>query len=666
LTGEEWASAKPLAPPISSQMPAVAPPRRDTPVAGVSVPPPVPAAVAGATAMNPSQRRRSTLKTFPTEPPPPTVVRPEPAEVERAPATIVAAPPEGIARRTSIAPVRPGQRHRGPLLLEDALAEAEEASDRDALLGLLFDFARQFFEYTALFLVHGDIAEGRDGFGNGATRERVRGIGVPLDMPSLLSRAREARIPIVAVPQADGLDAVLLSDLKRPRDAEMVVVPIVVRTRAVALLIGDCGDGGIDRDSLRPITELSSSISGAFERIIVRRKLEGFTAGGRSPSAGRIQAAAVPSKRLAPSNQETTPAPAPAPAPPLPQEFSPTPPDPVVSYHPLGLTRSRSSAPPLVNVATMRPIVGPPIPREEPDPESEPAPVAGSDSVVHADTGVDGLGSAGLEDQSAADFAHSNATAVGLLMKRFPGPVTLPRSQALAMSPPPPASECGPVLHLVARARKRALPYLLDLLSDDEPEKRGWATHLLYEMPYLEALPALVARLQDEDAVTRASAGHAMAAMTRAYGQAVVDALTRFGAGASPEQRAEALDAMGESGEPATVPELIRGLDDEDERVSAVAHRALVHVTRQDFGKDAPPWLEWWEQNADRHRVEWLIDALVHEGEEIRRAASEELRSQSRQYFGYSSDLPARDREHAQQRYRDWWITEGRSRHLRP
>ena len=75
-------------------------------------------------------------------------------------------------------PARPGQRHRGPLLFKDAEAEAEEATDRDGLLGLALDFARQFFEYTALFLVHGDIAEGRDGFGSGATRERVLGIGV--------------------------------------------------------------------------------------------------------------------------------------------------------------------------------------------------------------------------------------------------------------------------------------------------------------------------------------------------------------------------------------------------------------------------------------------------------------------------------------------------------
>jgi len=110
------------------------------------------------------------------------------------------------------------------------------------------------------------------------------------------------------------------------------------------------------------------------------------------------------------------------------------------------------------------------------------------------------------------------------------------------------------------------------------------------------------------------------------------------------------------------VPELVRALADGDEAVETSAHVALVQVTRQDFGLDARPWLRWWELNASRHRIEWLIDSLTHEITEVRRAAGEELRAASKEYFGYAADLPPRDRERAQQRYRDWWVTEGRAR----
>jgi hypothetical protein len=114
------------------------------------------------------------------------------------------------------------------------------------------------------------------------------------------------------------------------------------------------------------------------------------------------------------------------------------------------------------------------------------------------------------------------------------------------------------------------------------------------------------------------------------------------------------------------VPELIDGLNDANEDVNAAAHAALVGMTRQDFGRESKAWVKWWEQNARRHRIEWLIDSLMHRESDIRRAAGDELRLQSRQYLGYACDLPPRERERAQQRYRDWWITEGRVRYLGP
>ncbi len=115
----------------------------------------------------------------------------------------------------------------------------------------------------------------------------------------------------------------------------------------------------------------------------------------------------------------------------------------------------------------------------------------------------------------------------------------------------------------------------------------------------------------------------------------------------------------------ALVPQVLGVLADVDERVVSAAHDALVRLTAQDFGSDARPWMKWWEQNAARHRIEWLIDALTHDAAEIRRAAGEELRALTREYFGYAPDLPPRDRDRAQQRYRDWWMTEGRTRFRR-
>jgi hypothetical protein len=577
------------------------------------------------------------------------------------------------------------------LTFEVAKHEAEEVTDRDALLDLFFDFARQFFEYAALFLVHGDIAEGRDAFGAGASRARVVGIGVPLDLPGLLANVRDVRSPRVTRAAAGGLDAELLADLGRPAGVEIAIVPLVVRTRAVALLVGDCAEHGVDRGSLQQIVGFALVLGKAFERIIVRRKLDGFIAGNRAPASGRNQASYLPPRR--PSV--------------LPQSSMP---------------------PPVANVAALRSIGGPPIPREEP-PDSVPPPTLpggsspqieitidepdlgedsaralfdelGLDGPVEEDAGapasaaisvpphlppvahnnppreptvivdldhelasiVERLESGTADEQAEAELLRQGERAMRVLMARFPGPLTVERSRIGLASVPPRASECGPILRMVVRERKVALPFVLERLEETDTETRGWATHVLCELPYAEAIGPLLPRLRDVDLSARVSAAQALAAIARGHAEEVRSAVLGLAHSADPLDRAAAMRAMAELRDAPLVPELVRALGDGDEAVVDGAHMALVQVTRQDFGLDARPWLRWWELHSSQHRVEWLIDALTHDVSEIRRAAGEELRAVSKEYFGYACDLPARDRERAQQRYRDWWVTEGRGR----
>lgn len=690
---------------------------------------------------------------------------------------------------------RAGRRRRGPLTLDVARLEAEEAADRDALLDLFFDFSRQFFEYAAIFLVHGDIAEGRDAFGTGASRDKVTGIGVPLDLPGLLSSAREGRGPLVARVPADGLDAVLLGDLQRPRDVEVAVVPLVVRTRAVAILLGDCGDAGVDRATMSQVARFSGEVGKAFERIIVRRKLDGFIAGSRAGAVGRVDAAqasqlapkaksapppqnvvssrGVPGSSTVPSPSEkhpiTSPGLAPGPrllaeaapgASPAPAPVSPQPPvavaaagAPSTSVSPSpGRVSARNSQPPpgsvppppAANITSLRSIGGPPIPREEPEspgvipaarPVSgipvvrvdgpRPRAVSAPDLEVLAPTEADAelfdeLGwepdadheeSPGPPPSSAiavplhapasrhpsheslpsiiVDIDHEvrallerviaqdtdeaaegellrmGERAMRVIMSVFPGPVAYERGRIAAVSAPPRASDCGPILRLVARQRKIALPFVLERLDAVDVEVRGWATHLLAELPYLEAVPLLLQRLRDDDPATATSAAISLAAVGRAFPDEVNDAVANMSHATDPRDRAAALRAMGELRDPGLVPDLIRGLGDGREEIVELAEWALSQVTRQDLGTDARRWLKWWEANALRHRIEWLIDGLTHEVSEIRRAAGEELKAITKEYFGYSADLPSRDRERAQQRYRDWWITEGKARFRR-
>jgi hypothetical protein len=696
-------------------------------------------------------------------------------------------------------PARAVRRRRGPLTLDAAKAEVEEAADRDALLDLFFDFSRQFFDYAAVFIVHADIAEGRDAFGTGASREKVQGIGVPLDLPGLLSTARDKRGSVVARPPGDGLDAQLLGDLQRPRDAEMAVIPLVVRTRAVALLVGDCGDAGIDRASLNQIVGFTGVVGKAFERIIVRRKLDGFIAGSRGSVVGRIDPSQVAHKRPTappPPAVQTPVVPAPTPVPAvvaIPAPIAPgislgqpvsaavavsgtvsaapilappppihTPPGPTLSRPPQPPPPDEDEAaaasspkpapvmpvsappPPVANLASMKMIAGPPIPREEPEspgrvraarPISVPPPRAAAaatsarggsapevelikteteeDAALFDELGWEldeeaeakGPPSAAIavpphappsrhsvraalpsiivdieqevrelmvrvtqtehDDNAEGELLRLGDRAMPIIMTIFPGPVSVERARIATAPVATKASDSGPVLRLVARQRKVALPFVLEKLESDDPETRGWATHLLVELPYVEALPYALLALRDPDPATRTSAALAVAAISRTFPDEVVTGLNEMLRAADPQERAAAVRAMAELREAALVPELIRALGDGDEAVVAASERALAILTRQDMGGDARRWVKWWELNANRHRIEWLIDALTHEVSEIRRAAGDELKAVTKEYFGFAPELPARDRERAQQRYRDWWITEGKARFRR-
>ncbi len=760
ITNAGFPAAPPVPPvaPVASAGPAVAA---------------APAAVSPAPSPSPP-----VVEMVPLSPPAPAVSPAPPPAVPVSPApppTLPASPGEVrghlLQRAVSMVP-RPVRRRRGPITLDLARSEADDAADRDALLDLFFDFSQQFFDYSALFLVHGDIAEGRDAFGGGASRERVLGIGVPLDMPSLLSGVREKRLSVIAKPPGDGLDAVLLTDLNRARDSEMAIVPLVVRTRAVALLIGDCGDAGIDRESVQQVVSFSGIVGKAFERIIVRRKLDGFIAGGREIAAGRVSSSMVPPKSAAPSASvppRTTPS-----APPVASKPSPSlsttlasapapafsrsaPTSPPVPFVPRRAAASRAPAstsglpPPAANVAVVRKISGPPIPREEPDtpgvvhavvrtsapPAAPRAPSASRSSpeleIVDLDVaepdeasaaalfdelgweGGDGPGTrsdAGLPPSSAiAVAAHLPPVPVGpvkelpsvivddldadlvamvdrlasgevdetaegellrqgeramrAIMSRFPGPVSFSRARIAMANNPPRASDCGPILRLVARERRVALPFVLDRLTAPDAEVRGWAAHLVIELPYVDAIPRLLPCLRDLDASVSASAALALAAIARSAPEPVRDALFSLAHGVTPADRAGAIGAMARLRDATFVPELVRALGDHDDAVVTLAHAALVQVTLQDLGTDARLWLRWWEQNSGKHRIEWLIDALGHEVAEIRKSAAEELRALTKEYFGYAGDLPPRDRDRAQQRYRDWWDMEGRTRFRR-
>ncbi|MCS6899548.1 MAG: hypothetical protein RMJ98_07595 [Myxococcales bacterium] len=180
------------------------------------------------------------------------------------------------------------RRRRGPMPLGECEENLLRARTGEEVLHIFFDFAQQYFIYSALFVVQGDLAEGRDAFGAGADPEKVAGIGIPLDLPSCLAQARNLGAPVSVPLRLDGIDASLAADLKRSPRKAVFVLPIMVRQRCIALLYGDNGEDAAELADAAEVIAAGSLAGNALERLAMERKRRRSTeTGTSSPSLPR-------------------------------------------------------------------------------------------------------------------------------------------------------------------------------------------------------------------------------------------------------------------------------------------------------------------------------------------------------------------------------------------
>jgi hypothetical protein len=746
-------------------------------------------------------------------------------------------------------------RRLGPYTLAMAENDLLEAETRDEVIAAFFAFSAQYFEYSALFAVHGDLAEGRDAHGAGASRTRVLAIGVPLDLPSTLAQVVGSEPHRLARLAASGLDGALVKDLQRRPGPAVLLLPVRVRNRTVLVLYGDHGDADVTLGSIGDVLSFAPLTAAALERVIRRRKekargapprnqvplrpepqrqrrndrgeranalasLVESSARSRPPPAdptapsfgpatmsspplarpvisigpvpGSMPAAARSlsspealriSNSLTPGPTSVRPLPSARPTP-IPSSFAPGAPPhtPVRQERKAVLAEVQSDAPPKTNrsatddgtdeqkpaslpvprvVAQRRmetPIHMPappadgaikppgeelsPKPPEYSPPETMPAeleqtplvdlttvareveraaespevsisathledgdeswtdseldapPLPGSlsprsRSIAHSARPLAAAGSskelrlpavivdlaqdteslverlAAFDPAAAERLVQIGAAAVPALVGAFPGPLTAELRRGVGDGPAR-ASECGPLLKVLSRIGPKAAGVLSVRSNDKDPTIRAWATRLLGEMPCLDAARAVARRFVDEDAEVRRAA-LAAGRMLEAHansGAVLAGALSEMLLDSNRRDRLQhmVIEAIADLREARAVPTLATLLAAGSPEIQRSAHWALVVLARTDYGDNAAAWDEWWRVNASRHRIEWLIDALMHESQEIRRAAGDELKSLTKEYFGYYDDLPARERERAQKRYRDWWESKGKAR----
>ncbi len=603
---------------------------------------------------------KATAPTDAATPPPgvlPPGTRPAPAGTSRPPPPMPALP---------VPAVTPG------ISLAEARRRLAEARTRDVVIAALLDHLATGFPYVALFVVHGDTAEGIASRGAGAGTEAVRGIAVPLEPPSALREARARGAAVSCRVEPDGTDAYVRDDLGLPGARDVLVAPVRIGGRVSLLVWADTGARPPSPAALRDLAAFLDTCGEAFTRLVRTRKQSTspppVTSMAPSVAPGLVTpiapaATATPRASRAPSS---VPAPGSGKKVPRPSRAQQ-----LQALRQVIATASPSAAPPTEGASVGSPVASPtPSPRETPSPRPGKAPQSGSRGstspmglVTESERLVsETLRTGILSDDAAGLLLGQGERALEVIFRYFPGPNTLDRTQVPTRVPT--MSESGPLLRLAVTFRQAAVPRLLAALDGSSPEGRYAALLCLGEIVHPQALPRLAPRLLDPDYPTRMAAIEVLRNYRRFPEFADVGRTLRTtlaDPAAPAERRRIVAHALGELRDAEAVPALITALGAADFALAGAAHRALVVLTRQDFGTDAPRWLAWWDRGRAQHRMEWLIDALLHPEPTIRHDASEELKRASGQFFGYYFNLPRRERERAHQRYADWWKREGAS-----
>jgi hypothetical protein len=521
------------------------------------------------------------------------------------------------------------------LTLDEALRRIDAARDRDAIVDAMLAHVYERFVYVALLVVQGGQCGGVSGCGEGALGGTLRAVSFSLERPSIFRLAHESGAVEVARVEPDTLDAEVRAQLNRSVAEEVVVAPIRLGAKVALLLWADNGRRAPTALAVRDLDAFIKRCAAAFERLIATRKRTGR---GSQPQITLPAARTVDRAPL---------------------------PDRSARLHALQ-SALHSDAPPATPSAAPGLWSDPPesvdveVGRAEPHVGLKATPVRAPGDVCAAI--VRELIEGGAPVPGALDtlIAHGEA-GMEAVFARFPGPHRARRAEGGAKLPS--LDEGAPLLRAAVAFRHAAAPRLVRALDDADPDTRYCAALCLSECVHASAVAPLVGRLFDEDDAVRAAAVEALRTHQRfaEFDDASRTIRAALGERGASFRKAAAV-ALGELRDAEAVPALVAGLDDPDPAVAEATHKALATITRQDFGAMAAPWVAWWARAGQQHRVEWLIDALLHPEPGVRHEASEELKKLTGQYFGYYFNLPKRDRERAHQRYVEWWKSDGAQR----
>ncbi|MBJ73524.1 MAG: hypothetical protein CMN31_19730 [Sandaracinus sp.] len=251
-------------------------------------------------------------------------------------------------------------------------------------------------------------------------------------------------------------------------------------------------------------------------------------------------------------------------------------------------------------------------------------------------------------------------TAIGQLVRHFPGPVWFDRRQPHQRLPR--GRHVSAFASALIEAGERAAPHLSGLLVHTNADIRFYAALTVQNAPHDDHVRPLARLVLDRDRGVRRAALQALAAHARlpSYERVLGQLRSTAVEVETPQSwRVRAMEALATLGDVRALDELIECLGDRDRAIGRAAHAALRELTRHDLGTMRRAWRRWAKAHGRRPRVSWLIDALADRRDDLRAAAFRELAELSGETFGCTPDADRKAHAEAQDAFARWWQTRG-------
>jgi len=578
----------------------------------------------------------------------PPAFQPEPQpEPARTPTPAPAEPTESPAAASAL-PMPPA-----PLLVPAAVSRIKEATTRDEVFAALADAVAIRMSFVVVMSVKGAgtarVAQGRAArAAETVDPAKVASLSLPLGPASPFQMVSDFGAPYVGALGAGEVAGAFQAFVGRLAAPGAVIIPVMLRSRAVCLFYADRGDAPPDPEDAPTLMGYARTAAAALERLILRTKAESGSETETPPPEPISSPEPQPTPALTPSS---TPTPQAAATPDVAPELPPSAAALETDNAGAGVHPASANDPltPMAPVPT--PAPRPVVPAASPPPP--PAVVAEDRRSSAVDALLDAY-------QADPDGAAGEAAAAAILRAADVSAVLERISRRLLDGHALPEAA---MLRLVAKFGDAALPVVRPLLTSADPAWRRRAAEMLGTLGVRGAEETLVRLTDDADTAVRTAALRALRRCPdHPYVKDLAARLRATVTDATPHPAAAAAAALGELRDRDAVPTLAQHLKADEPHLAIAAHRALCAITKQDFGDSRWRWASWWKRSRDRSRIEWLLEGLAHREPELRFSASQELRHLTGQYFGYHFDLPKREREEARQRWVDWWENTGRAR----